>query len=82
MCVDYCGFKKITIKNHYPLLLISNFIEQFNQAKVFTKIDLKGVTILYTLKKGDKWKIIFHTRYGHFEYNVMHFGLTNAPISF
>jgi hypothetical protein len=30
-------------------------------------------------KEGDEWKTAFKTRYGHFEYNVMLFGLTNTP---
>jgi hypothetical protein len=83
MYVDYCGLKKITIKNHYPLLLISNFLEQINQAKIFTNFDLRGAYNLVDIKKtSDKWKTIFHTRYGHFKYNVMPFGLTNALVSF
>ena len=32
--------------------------------------------------EGDEWKTVFRTRYGHFEYQVMSFGLTNAPASF
>ena len=34
------------------------------------------------IKEGDKWKTAFQTRYGHFEYQVMPFGLSNAPASF
>ena len=34
------------------------------------------------IKEGDKWKTAFRTQYGHFEYQVMLFGLTNAPGSF
>ena len=34
------------------------------------------------IRKGDKWKIAFRTRYGHFKYQVIFFGLTNAPASF
>ncbi len=34
------------------------------------------------IQKDDKWKTAFHTRYGHFEYQVMLFGLSNAPASF
>ena len=32
--------------------------------------------------EGDKWKTAFCTRYGHFEYQIMLFGLFNAPASF
>ena len=34
------------------------------------------------IKKGDKWKTAFYTRYGHFEYHVMSFGLFNVLASF
>ena len=34
------------------------------------------------IRKGDEWKTAFRTRYGHFEYQVMLFGLTNTPASF
>ena len=34
------------------------------------------------IKEGDEWKTAFRTRYGHFEYQVMPFRLSNAPASF
>ena len=34
------------------------------------------------IAKGDEWKTAFHTRYGSYEFQVMHYGLTNAPASF
>lgn len=79
MCVDYRGLNKITIKNRYPLPLISGLLEQLGQAKIYTKVDLRGAYNLVRIKEGDEWKTAFRTRYGHFEYNVMPFGLTNAP---
>jgi hypothetical protein len=79
MCIDYHGVKKITIKNRYPLLLISGLFDQLGQAKVYTKIDLRRAYNLVRIKGSDEWKTAFQTRYGHFEYNVMPFGLTNAP---
>lgn len=82
MCVDYRGLNKITIKNRYPLPLISGLLDQLNQAKIYTKIDLRGAYNLVRIKEGDEWKTAFRTRYGHFEYNVMPFGLTNAPAAF
>ena len=50
--------------------------------KVYIKIDLQGVYNLVHIKKGDEWKTTFWIRYGHFEYNVILFGLTNAPAIF
>lgn len=82
MCIDYRGLNKITIKNRYPLPLISGLIDQLGKARIYTKIDLRGAYNLVRIKKGDEWKTAFRTRYGHFEYNVMPFGLTNAPAVF
>jgi hypothetical protein len=82
MCVDYRGLNKVTKKNRYPLPLISGLLDQLGQAKIFTKIDLRGAYNLVRIKEGDEWKTAFRTRYGHFEYNVMPFGLTNAPAVF
>lgn len=82
MCVDYRGLNKVTIKNRYPLPLISGLLDQLGQAKIYTKLDLRGTYNLVRIKEGDEWKTAFRTRYGHFEYNVMPFGLTNAPAVF
>ena len=82
MCVDYCGLNKITVKNRYPLSLILGLFDQLSQAKIYTKIDLRGAYNLVRIKARNKWKIAFRTRYRDFEYNVMSFGLTNAPTIF
>ncbi|UOH84923.1 hypothetical protein LQV05_001738 [Cryptococcus neoformans] len=81
MCVDYQGINKITIKNHYPLPLIAELLDQLKSAKVFTKIDLQGAYNLLRIKAGEERKTAFHICYRHFEYLVMPFGLTNAPVS-
>lgn len=82
LCVDYRGLNSVTIKNRYPLPLIPEMIDQLKHATVFTKIDLRGAYNLVRIKPGDEWKTAFRTRYGHFEYNVMPFGLSNAPATF
>ena len=82
LCVDYRGINKITIKNRYPLPLISELLDRLRTAKVFSKIDLRGAYNLLRIKHGEEWKTAFRTRYGLFEYKVMPFGLTNAPASF
>jgi hypothetical protein len=82
LCVDYRGLNKITIKNRYPLPLIQENLDRLQEAKFFTKIDLRGAYNLIRIAAGEEWKTAFRTRYGLFEYLVMPFGLTNAPASF
>lgn len=82
LCVDYRALNKVTVKNRYPIPLISELLDRLGEAKIFTKIDLRGAYNLVRIKPGDEWKTAFRTRYGHFEYLVMPFGLTNAPAVF
>ncbi len=82
MCVNYCRLNQLTIKNQYPLPLISRLLNQFNHAKMYTKIDLCEAYNLVHIREGDDWKTIFKTCYNHFEYVVMPFGLTNVPTIF
>ncbi|UPX11405.1 uncharacterized protein EKO05_0002011 [Ascochyta rabiei] len=82
LCVDYWGLNKITIKNRYPIPLVSEMMDQLSKAKVFTKLDLRDAYHRLQIKEGDEWKTAFKTRYSHFEYLVMPFGLANAPATF
>jgi hypothetical protein len=82
LCVDYRGLNKVTVKNRYPLPLISDLIRTLSKAKIYTALDLRGAYNLVRIKPGDEWKTAFRTRFGHFEYLVMPFGLTNAPAIF
>ena len=80
--VDYRGLNAVTIKDKYPLPLMTQLMETVSSAKYFTKLDLKNGFNLIRIKKGDEWKTAFRTRYGSYEYLVMPFGLTNAPSVF
>ena len=82
LCVDYRALNRITVKNRYPLPLISQLLDRLKHAKYYTKIDLRSAYNLLRIAQGDEWKTAFRTRYGHFEYCVMPFGLTNAPATF
>jgi len=80
--VDYRQLNKLTILNKYPLPLMTELRERVAGATIFTKLDLKDSYHLIRIKKGDEWKIAVCTRYGHYEYKVMPFGLVHAPATF
>ena len=80
--MDYRGLNTLTIKNRYPLPLIGESLDRLGRAKRFTHLDLTNAYHRMRIREGDEWKTAFRTRYGHFEYQVMPFGLSNAPASF
>ena len=82
LCVDYRGLNAVSIKNKYPIPLISEILDRLQKARLFTKLDLQGAYNLIRIKEGDEWKTAFRTRYGSYEYRVMPFGMANAPATF
>ena len=80
--VNYRQLNAITVKNRYALPLISELQDRFQGARYFTKLDVRGAYNLIRMKEGEEWKTAFRTRYSHYEYLVMLFGLTNAPATF
>jgi len=79
---DYQALNSMTVKNKYPLPLISELILQLRGARYFTKLDVRWGFNNVRIKPGDEWKAAFWTNRGLFEPLVMFFGMTNSPATF
>jgi hypothetical protein len=82
LCIDFRQLNKVTVKNKYPLPRIDDIFDQLKDAKIFAKIDLRSGYHQVRIKEEDIRKTTFKTRYGHYEFTVVPFGLSNAPVFF
>jgi hypothetical protein len=82
LCIDFWQLNKYTIKNKYPLPRIDDLFDQLRGTKVFSKIDPRSRYHRVRINEEEIHKTTFRTRYGHYEFVVVPFGLTNKPSAF
>nr|GEY13690.1 putative reverse transcriptase domain-containing protein [Tanacetum cinerariifolium] len=82
MCIDYQELNKLTVKNCYSLPRINYLFDQLQGSSVYSKIDLRSGYHQLRVREEEIPKTAFRTRYGHYEFQVMPFSLTNAPAVF
>ena len=80
--MDYRRLNKQTVKNNYPLLLITDLVDSMGNKRVFTKMDLQWEYNNMQIKERNEWKVAFTTHVGSYEPVVMFFGMTNSPAMF
>ena len=79
---DYRQINNYTIRNQYPLPLISELITNLSGAHIFSKLDVCWGYNNVHIKEGNEHKAAFKTKYRLWEPTVMFFGLTNSPATF
>ena len=82
LCIDFRQLNKENINNKYPLLRIDDLFDKFMDAKIFSNIDLRSGYHQVRIKDEDIRKTSFRRRYAHYEFTVVPFGLSNAPVVF
>ena len=72
----------VTKKDSYPLPRIDDTLNALGRAKYFTTLDLQSGYWQVALEEKSKEVTAFTSSKGHWEFNVLPFGLTNAPATF
>nr|KAJ0202821.1 hypothetical protein LSAT_V11C500270580 [Lactuca sativa] len=82
LVINYKPLNKVLEWIRYPIPNKRNLLKKLYDSKIFSKFDMKSGFWQIQLHEEDKYKTGFNVPFGHFEWNVMPFGLKNAPSEF
>ncbi|CAN6291984.1 unnamed protein product [Urochloa humidicola] len=81
-CVDYRYLNALTIRGQFPIPIFDELVDELSGAAWFSSLDLNSGFHQIRMKPGEEFKTAFQTKFDHFEFKVMSFGLCGAPASF
>jgi hypothetical protein len=82
LCIYFRQHNKVTINKKYHFPIIDNLFDQLKGERIFSKIDLISGYHQVRIKEENIIKKTFRTIYGHYEFTIVPFGLSNAPTTF
>jgi hypothetical protein len=82
LVINYKPLNMVLVDDTYPIPNKSSLVTRIAGAKIISKFDLKSGFWKVAIKEEDKFKTTFNVSAGHYEWNVMSFGLKNAPSKF
>ena len=80
--INYKPLNKVLEWIRYPIPNKNDLVHRLSEAVVFSKFDMKSGFWQIQISENDRYKTAFTTPFGHYEWNVMPFGLKNAPSEF
>ena len=82
MVINYKPLNKLLQWIRYPIPNKKDLIDRLHEATIFSKFDMKSGFWQVLIDEKDRYKTAFTVLFGHYEWNVMPFGLKNAPSEF
>ena len=81
-CIDYRALNAVTVRDSHPIPRQDDSINALSSSAYFSVMDLSSGYWQIPLHPDDKEKAAFTTGTGLYHFNVMPFGLVNAPMTF